>query len=259
MSGVKMSRGILPEPGLAIHGSYNKNQMITAEKMKNLISVNNFKNIIDFGAWNGWSAILAASAIKSTIESPQDRKENYLFDFSNPDLEKHQRDLVEGKKIVIEDPYYGESLGHIKIYDLTWGDTSDKRSDKQSGNIENLIQNIQDSDSLFGIKYTLQKYDYFDWLEKSSDVFDFMHVDISFIDANHFNSSLKKISEKIDDNTIIAFHHNDNMRFKERPQIFGQSTKGYEDILENFIGFDMTDPGFCTFSNSSISEDGKIL
>ena len=81
-----------------------------------------------------------------------------------------------------------------------------------------------------------------------------MHVDVSFKNAQHFNSSLLKLSEKINNRSIIAFHHRANIRFKNN-----SDDKVYDDVLERFQLFDNEDPGFCTFSLSDISKDGKIL
>ena len=239
--------------------SYNRPGSDAPRKILGILAANKCKKIIDFGVWNGGSVILSAKSLQGFDEKEENDLESYDFDFSPEGLQSALEKLHSGERVTIKTPGKSSSKGEIHVYDLTWGDPRDNRSDHQSGNFYNVIDNLRKEECFSGITYIFQKYDYHEWIKRGDDKdFDFMHVDLCFSEhegGDKFRDHMIEISQKIKKDAIICFmYKNKNSLYVESlSKMISDNIKiisHYEDILNKLVVFDETFPGFCTFSNS---------
>lgn len=227
-----------------------------------MIIANKSKKIIDFGVWNGGSAILSAKSLQHLSGESGNNLEEYDFDFTKSGLSAAQEKLQSGEKVTIKPKNDNRQLGKIYLYDLTWGDSADKRSNTQSGHFINVIANLRKEQCFSGITYIFEKYDYFEWIKNSNNKdFDFMHVDISFdesIGGDKFTDSMVVMNSKMKKKSIVCFMHSNKVdlyRQSVSSRDFENIEKDivYNDILNKFTVFSDTFPGVVAFSHSDIA------
>ena len=181
---------------------------------------NKFKNIIDFGTWNGGSVICMAQALTDihstgSSHSSSSVHKNYEDPFDDPEFVINTANDIYNGNYVSLHKEYSESLDYlglgnsssfekiyepaaiINVYDKFWDGKG------QGGNTIRVLENIRDYKCYRDIQFNFKRVDFWNWLEDPGP-FDLLHVDISNTPQSII-MTVMRLQEQLNNGAVIIF------------------------------------------------------
>tara|TARA_R110000796_G_scaffold229586_1_gene346966 strand:- start:1090 stop:1818 length:729 start_codon:yes stop_codon:yes gene_type:complete len=156
-----------------IHGAYDR---VGCEKIRKMVYDHVVekkpKRIIEFGAWNGLSAVLLAQGLRDLFFYNNDFKNIRDASFYNELFDENSKKVTKGTdSLILKCEEDCNNPTELFLYDLYWDSVS------QNGNLKNVYANLKEYNCLGTTNIKFEKRDFYEWI-KAPEQFDILHLDI---------------------------------------------------------------------------------